>query len=517
MLISISTTSQARETWREQSTPILIGKDVLELLSSSMYIEPLTIYREYIQNSADAIDAAREKGVLPRAAPGEVEIDIDYGQRLIRIRDNGVGVHSNEFEERLTAFGASPKRGLSARGFRGVGRLAGTGYCQELLFRSRAAGERRVNEILWDCRVIKAFLRNGDFRGKLADLVRKVVRLRQVEGNGWPEHFFEVELRGVVRHGNDELLNYAAVEKYLSQIAPVPFSPSFSLAEEITAALEAQIQIGKLHICAKGRKPIYRPYTNRFELRKGVWESFEEIQFLKIPAADGGVGGVGWVLHHGYEGAIPAKLGIRGLRMRAGNIQIGDERVLEQVFPEPRFNSWTVGEIHVVDPRIVPNGRRDYFERNVHLDNVLNHLAPLARDISLRCRASSVQRNRLRHFESQKLFVRQRLAILRQGAISARARARLLDEVKEALASMERAVKSQGVSPRSKKALGSCFRKVVKEYMQARDKSRKARQLAQMPRYKQRAYQHILGLIYDFSSNPSTAEALVRKILRRLS
>ena len=32
---------------------IVVGKDILELVSSSMYIDPLTIYREYIQNAAD--------------------------------------------------------------------------------------------------------------------------------------------------------------------------------------------------------------------------------------------------------------------------------------------------------------------------------------------------------------------------------------------------------------------------------------------------------------------------------
>lgn len=32
---------------------IVVGKDILELVSSAMYVDPLTIYREYIQNAAD--------------------------------------------------------------------------------------------------------------------------------------------------------------------------------------------------------------------------------------------------------------------------------------------------------------------------------------------------------------------------------------------------------------------------------------------------------------------------------
>ncbi len=44
------------------SDMITIGKDVLELLSSAMYVDPLTIYREYVQNAADAIDEIRANG-----------------------------------------------------------------------------------------------------------------------------------------------------------------------------------------------------------------------------------------------------------------------------------------------------------------------------------------------------------------------------------------------------------------------------------------------------------------------
>ena len=46
-----------RETpWQNLADEIIIGKDILELLSSSMYIDPMSIYREYVQNAADAID-----------------------------------------------------------------------------------------------------------------------------------------------------------------------------------------------------------------------------------------------------------------------------------------------------------------------------------------------------------------------------------------------------------------------------------------------------------------------------
>src|SRR5216683_1108027 len=97
--------------WQNLASEIVIGKDILELLSSSMYVDPMTIYREYIQNSADAIDQARS--VSPDV--GRIEIFVDPAFRTIRIRDNGIGVPSGDFIRRLMSFGASKKRGTSAR------------------------------------------------------------------------------------------------------------------------------------------------------------------------------------------------------------------------------------------------------------------------------------------------------------------------------------------------------------------------------------------------------------------
>ncbi|WP_455874753.1 ATP-binding protein [Rhizobium yanglingense] len=160
----------------ESIDDIVIGRDVLELVSSAMYVDPMTIYREYIQNAADAIDDARQSGIL-RSEPGKVTIDIDTATRSIRIRDNGTGVKNADFSRKMGALGASGKRGTTARGFRGVGRLAGLGYAQELIFRSRAVGDDRVAELAWDCRKLKSLLRQAE--GSIEDLIRSVATPRR--------------------------------------------------------------------------------------------------------------------------------------------------------------------------------------------------------------------------------------------------------------------------------------------------------------------------------------------------
>ena len=87
--------------WTPSDEKIVVGKDVLELLSTSMYIDPMSIYREYIQNAADAIDEARTKQILKEGLPGKVDISIDEANRIVRIRDNGIGVEQDVFETGL--------------------------------------------------------------------------------------------------------------------------------------------------------------------------------------------------------------------------------------------------------------------------------------------------------------------------------------------------------------------------------------------------------------------------------
>src|SRR5947199_8079098 len=95
---------------------VVVGKDVLELLSSAMYVDPLTTYRVYIQNAADAIDEAESKGLYSKGLQPRISISLDSAERSIKIHDNGIGVAPNVFACRLTAFGASNKRGSRARG-----------------------------------------------------------------------------------------------------------------------------------------------------------------------------------------------------------------------------------------------------------------------------------------------------------------------------------------------------------------------------------------------------------------
>lgn len=499
---------------------IVIGKDVLELVSSAMYVDPLTIYREYVQNAADSIDMARSNGLLSADEVGRVDIflDLNLGTRSVKIRDNGLGVTNGDFAKRLTAIGGSHKRGTSARGFRGVGRLAGLGYCQELIFRSRSSGEEPVQELRWDCRLLKKLLSDTSYRGDLHDLIQEVAKVTTLVEGHWPEHFYEVEMVKPVRGSKDQLLNRDAIAAYLSQVAPVPFSPEFSFGPNIHDHLVQHIgSFGEIHIYIDGAKePLYRPYQNDYTYGEGKRDTFSAPpQMGYIMDRDGGVGAVYWILHHGYHGAIPSGQGIAGLRARKGNIQIGDQRIFAEAFPETRFASWTVGEVHIIDNHIQPNGRRDEFEQNVHYDHFITRLSEIGTDIGRLCRSNSAVRNRIKNFELTAIKISGKIDILEQGAIDGSDADVIIQEIRADLYEIKK-LTATIISQVDRSDLEKRYVLLEERLTNAIIASSSAGALRTIPEKDRVTVQRMIKLIYDCSPNRLAAKTLVDRILARL-
>ena len=116
MTASLAQLRQGEVSWTGYKDSIVVGKDILELLGTSMYVDPMTIYREYVQNAADAIDEARRIGLLTPPSPGSVEIRIDPVGRVVRIRDNGVGVPGNDYRQTANFLWCQSKTRISCEG-----------------------------------------------------------------------------------------------------------------------------------------------------------------------------------------------------------------------------------------------------------------------------------------------------------------------------------------------------------------------------------------------------------------
>jgi Histidine kinase-, DNA gyrase B-, and HSP90-like ATPase len=501
--------------WSRPEQPLVVGKDILELLSTSMYVDSMSMYREYIQNSADAVELARSAGLLH--GPGQVQIRMDQPTRTVLIRDNGAGIGKEHFVHQLTALGGSKKRGTGARGFRGVGRLAGLAFCQELIFRSRQNGENTVHELRWNSRDVRSLLRAADDSSDLREIVAKTVEVRDAPGRNWPERFFEVELRGVVRHRDDRLLNDEAVANYLSQVAPVPFLPDFQFADQIRSFLEkhgARLSVIELEIVGRGN--VYRPHRNSISMGKSGQTQFQELTTIYTPGRDGEVAAATWILHHDYRGSLPSGSLVDGWRIRCGDIQVGDNAILQGLFPETRFNGWCVAETHVLDPRILPNGRRDHFEQNTYYFDLINHLTPHAREVAQRCRTSSIARNLVRSIEERLKECQENIRIIEKGVIGGTAAAKLVKRFEASLDYLQKLATRTGISAEQQTRYLSQIKRLRQKLLKLNAISSKDFVLSGFKPDQRLILAEVFNVIYRSSGDLQEAQTLVDKILGRL-
>ena len=507
---------------RKLDSNILVGKDILELVSGAMYVEPLSIYREYVQNAVDAIDEAKEQGLYKGRRQPRIDIFVDPEERTVKIRDNGIGISRKDFVKRLTAFGASHKRGTTARGFRGVGRFSGLGYCQQLIFRTRVNLDTEVSELLWDGRKFKEILLDAKYQGGLNDVVHDVTKLSSFNDVSYPAHFFEVEMIGVTRYRNDILLNEEVIEDYLSQVAPLPFHPKFKYGEEIQEFLD-NYQAGKNYpIYLKSItnedevEQLYRPHRNRFSITDSLGGRFTGVGYLALPGISGDVSACGWILGHDCFGAIPKRELIKGLRLRAGNIQVGSDGIISEVFKEPRFNSWSVGELHILSKKISPNGRRDNFEANSHYMNLLNHLVPHTSNIAKTCRDKSNRRNKIKAFDFEQKKIEENRAIIKQSAVSRKAKKNLEKEIERSLWLMNKLTDTEVLDSREANKLKIKLKKLEGKIVKREVSKNVKSPFDHLPKQKQPVYREIVDLIYEYSPNKESARLLVEKVLGKL-
>ncbi len=508
----------SKEIEHHQAHSAVVGKDILELISVSMYVDPLTLYREYIQNATDAIDQAVAEGNLKDSGQGEISILISLKNRSVTIRDNGCGIKSKAFEKTMLSFGNSQKRGGKARGFRGVGRFSGLAYCQNLIFRTHAENEEITSEVKWDGRKFKQVLGDNESPKTLEKLVSEVATITTYKANKSEKPFFEIELNRVVRTKNDLLLNAEHVSDYVAQNCPVPYSSEFSFKDELEGFLSQYSVHPGYNISLSDDftqdRIIFRPNRDSFSISETETDEISGIEMFSIEGVHEGISAIGWIYAQSYKGVIPLSANIRGIRVRAGNMQIGDEKILCDTFPELRFNSWSIGEIHILDEKIIPNGRRDNFDQNIHWLELQNKFSPYAKEIAKTCRRNSSERNAIKLFYSERERCEHLISTIQQGALSNTGLKKQKYEVSLSLSKLDKLAKASTISPNNQERL-------LTDLSLTRDKATSAYESEKagddffddVPKHKRGPIKEMFDLIYECSPNKIVAEALIEKIM----
>lgn len=347
---------------------ISIGKFTLESLTTGMYSEPESCYREYIQNAVDSLDAAIEKGLMKREEC-RIEITVDSFHQLISVKDNGTGIGVEAARRTLLDIGNSQKTHTSNRGFRGIGRLGGLSYCKKLSFCTTCKGEDKKTIISFDCEKLKELLIPGQGEEHTLQTVIEAVTTVEVLDEQSSLHYFIVKMDGV--DDISSLLDIDVVKDYVIQVAPLPYDSSFYWGKQIHSEMESRgIEILEYPIFLgssfENLHQLYKPYKRKLDISARASVAKDEIyglSFFEVTDMGGKALAYGWYADTDFSGTLIDER-VSGIRVRQGNIMIGTAKTLAPYFKESRFNGWTLGEVYVVSDELIPNARRDDFEKN---------------------------------------------------------------------------------------------------------------------------------------------------------
>lgn len=370
---------------------VKIGKNIIEILTTGMYDNPLVIFREYVQNSVDAINQALEVGHFDSIDDGEVHILIDATNRRIEIHDNATGISSKKAWNLLTSVAASTKDRTKHLGFRGIGRLAGLAYCENLTIETSSRGEEVKSKLVWDGNELRKIIVGQKDTREAHEVIEAITTFQQDLPEEINKGYFTIILENVK---NDKLLNTNEVKKYLRMVAPVPFKPQFIYGHKITEELENMgLSIGSYRVYVD-HEAIHKPYRTRIykgdnRTEKSVDEIIDTPFFEINDPATGHPLAIGWYSITTYMQRIPVYNEPYGIRLRKGNIQIGDQYTLQRFFTDERFHKYFVGEVHVVSNELTPNGQRDYFDESDTLSVFEGKMRELSIKLSRLCHDAS--------------------------------------------------------------------------------------------------------------------------------
>ena len=122
----------------------------------------------------------------------------------------------------------------------------------------------------------------------------------------------------------------------------------------------------------------------------------------------------------------------------------------------------------------------------------------------------------MRDFELREIAVREKAAIIKQGAIGHHDRYRITEEIRAGVAFLQGILTKGMLSENAIPELRMRKDKLERDVSRILNAPVKASALSDFPKSKRRVYEELIGLIYECSASQSNAKTLVDKILTRI-
>ena len=370
---------------------IIIGRNLLETLSSALYEDPIILFREYVQNSLDAYNDATQNRGFPELSDFAVRIEIKKESKSIIIRDNGYGIPtSEEFEKEMLSFGDSPKVNRTQFiGFRGIGRMAALPFCKRLVFRNKPANAAEINICEWQGSHYRDLLHDDSTSGEdFEHTVRRIANLYSEKCTVDDTHYFEVQIFEYGMEVEDVLEN-PSFKQAIKKLLPIKYSPEFTAGKLIIERYKQFMNEDMSdHMCSV--------YLDGEELLKGYTDKNNKLEsgimFWEIREASTEKGKLGdkvGLLWFTFNKKIQAS-GIKddpyyGILVRSKNVLMGNNDTFADLCFSSReyvatYSELTAtlrgvyGELLVNSPNLKDNARREWFrtdEASIYLKYVI--------------------------------------------------------------------------------------------------------------------------------------------------
>ncbi len=363
---------------------VTIGKSILETITVALYENPIILFREYVQNSLDAYNIAKDDGART-IRDFHVSIHIDEQNKNIVIKDNGYGIETFDlFKERMLSIGSSNKAIDKTRyiGFRGIGRISGLPFCNRLVFKNKVADSNKVYECIWDGEKYRKIL-DESAGGDLESIINKIVTFKEnlADSNTKAEHYFEVTLEQF-SDDIEETMSNAHFKEKLIRMLPLQYKKDFKPAKKIinkyNTFMNEDLNRFMISVNYNGEE-LFKGYDNTCILGSGI--VFWEIRGKQ--KKDGSQGDKFGLIWFTFEGHLKTHNNDEyyGILTRSKNVLMGGNDTFAQVADANKdyvttFREMTqglrgiYGELLVNYQFLRDNSRRDWFLSDEHSRNL---------------------------------------------------------------------------------------------------------------------------------------------------
>ena len=338
------------------------GKKLLKICMGDIYPNPMVVYREYVQNSCDSLQAAEKTGLFDNNVQKTVSISIKSDS--ITIHDRGVGVRMADVVTSLIDLSFSQKNGESI-GRYGIGRLTGAKYCDEVIFETSAKGEDKKSIVKFNAKMAREII-DSDEEMECTDVVDKVTTCTR-EDELADQHYFRVTLNKVFEQ---HLLDENGARQYLAETVPVDFSSTFKdyllnpAFEEFPEYAEMYNKVPCCTVILNGA-PIKKLYNSSVINSSNQEERIGKIRFFKLRNEDELLAW-GWYAMTVTAKQFVSSVPFRKIRLRQLNMAVGDLTYFDNLYRKDADPPYFIGEVYAIHPQIEPTTGREGLVDNLY-------------------------------------------------------------------------------------------------------------------------------------------------------